>query len=159
CASTYAESRRLIGLLDLTSNEAGLARLRERIEQEDRHMRRRLFFSPHVRRVAALAALVLLTVGLLWVQPRPERSASEPELQLALMIPGRRQELKSAPAVEVGPIHDKAEERSGSDAVVLTLPMEATGDAMRRELDQAQRAGKLPPPPAVPLLLALRNTG
>jgi hypothetical protein len=161
CAARYAESQRLQGLLELTWNEAGLARLRERIEQEDRRTLRSLMFRPSVRRAAALAALVLLTVGLLWVHPRPERWASEPELQLALVIPDTRQEYKSTSAIEVRPMHDLAAFLKASDAVALAAPIRAgqSGEAFRHELVQAQRDNKLPPPPALPVALALRNTG
>jgi anti-sigma factor RsiW len=145
CSTSYAESRRLLGLLDLNWNEAGPARLRERIEEEDRRRWRRLILSPFVRRAAAVAALFLLAVGLIWWLPKRQPNVSEPELQLTLLVRDDEQARKAGPPI-----------------VVRSLPELAIGKtaaAFRQDLLQAQRDGKLPLPPAIPLALALQNTG
>jgi hypothetical protein len=145
CSARYAESRRLLGLLDLNWNEAGPARLRERIEEEERRRRRRLILSPFVRRAAAVAALFLLAVGLIWWLPKRHTEFSGPDLQLTLLIRDDAQDLKAGPPI-----------------VVRTLPELAIGKnaaAFRQDLLQAQRDGKLPLPPAVPLALGIRNAG
>src|SRR5579864_7641050 len=71
CAARYAESRRLLGLLDLHFGAAGMERVRQRIEREARPVLRRprLFaqrgFTPVLRRAVAAAAVFLLVAGLL----------------------------------------------------------------------------------------------
>jgi hypothetical protein len=152
CSASYADSRRLHNLLDLNWNEAGPPRLRERIEHSagvpasaGRQLGRRLILSPFVRRAVAVAALLLLTVGLIWWLPKRQPNLSEPELQLTLLVRNDGQ------GIEPGP-----------PTVVRSLPELAMGKnaaAFRQDLLQAQRDGKLPVPPAIPLALALKNAG
>src|SRR5262245_25068992 len=59
CAAGYAASQRLLGLLDLHLNPAGVDRLRRRIDTEARRPRRGWFVNV-VRGAVAAAALVLI---------------------------------------------------------------------------------------------------
>src|ERR1700691_6046987 len=64
CATKFADSQRLQGLLDLHWNEADqLRRLHERIDEAAHQTRRpRLLVGPWMQRGAALAALLLVTI-------------------------------------------------------------------------------------------------
>jgi hypothetical protein len=157
CTARYAKSQRLLGLLDLNWNEGGPARLRERIDLEEQRRQRWQF----VRRAAAVAALFLLTVGLMWMLPRWQPHTSEPDLQLSLVLLDVGPEAKMGPAIEVRATRDPAAplKGSGAEAMAMVPAPGKTGEAFRSELLQAQRDGKLPLPPAFPLALALTNTG
>jgi hypothetical protein len=161
CAARYAESQKLLGLLDLCWDERRSARLRERIEQEERRGQRRQSLLPFVRRAAALAALILLTVGLMWTQPKWLPHASEPELQLSLLASDGGPEAKMGPAIEVRATRDPAAplKAPGAEAMAMFPAAGQIGAAFRRELLEAKRDGMLPPPPALPLALALTNAG
>jgi anti-sigma factor RsiW len=64
CAAACDEARQLVGLLDLRLQEPErLSRLESRIAAEERPARRVLRFPAALRRVAALAAMLLLTAG------------------------------------------------------------------------------------------------
>src|SRR5262249_4880478 len=67
CARAHEEARQLVGLLDLRFGEPRrLERLRDRIEAEARPRPARLRLLRFPRQVAALAALLLLAVGVLF---------------------------------------------------------------------------------------------
>jgi hypothetical protein len=162
CAASYAESQRLLGLLALELDQAGPERVRQRIEREERQPPRRPALLPFVRRVAAVAALFLLAVGLSWwLRTWPAREG-EPDLQLAaLAIRGDQLEMKANQVMPARATGELSAFRTPSDAepLIVALPPGQRGGAFRRELLQAERDGKLPPPPALPLALALKNAG
>ncbi len=172
CSASYAQSQRLFGLLDLHWNDQGVERLRQRIEQQARPSHQkpgsqaqlrnqsRIQFGnqrrvrPFIHRSVAVAALFLIAVGLMLWAPiwDTDRKGSEPAL--ALLVHTR----KDFPAPEA----DKHQELAKGHAAqkVMVIPLAARGGAaFRRELDQAKRDGKLPPPPAISLELVLVNTG
>jgi predicted anti-sigma-YlaC factor YlaD len=157
CAARFAESRRLLGLLDLHWSEAGVERLRQRIDQEARPRRARRPFAPFVRGAVAAAAVFLIAVGMIWWLPPwdPNGRASEP--QFALLVHAGKEALKidqQRPVRAPGPA--PVEDKGVEAGLALAAP---AGAALRRELLKAQREGKLPPPPAVALELALVNDG
>jgi hypothetical protein len=158
CSASYAESQRLLGLLDLNWNTAGPQRVREWIEREERRARPRPVVLLFVRRAASLAALLLLTLGLtLWL-PRGEMADSPPDLQLATLVARRNAPDGIQEAVKA--IGDPlARFQPAVEAVSLAVARGHTGNEFRDELEQAQRAGKLPAPDAVPFGLELKNTG
>src|SRR2546430_9866638 len=84
CSASYAESRRLQGMLDLHWNEAEqLDRLRRRLDEADREARRpRRLVLPFVNRAAALAALLLGTFGLALLLPNGNEYRPGSELTL-----------------------------------------------------------------------------
>src|SRR3954470_9775202 len=90
CSASYAESRRLQGMLDLHWNEADqLDRLRRRIDAADREARRpRRRVLPFVNRVAALAALLLVTFGLALLLPNWNEYRPGSELTLEARVKG-----------------------------------------------------------------------
>jgi hypothetical protein len=161
CAASSAASRRLQGLLHLQWNDSGLDRLRNRIELEERRSRRPYQFAPSVRRVAALAAMVLVAAGLIWVLSSWRSSELLPELQLAAVALPDAGTLKAVPANIERHIGDTpaASRSSGGVALTLTLAPSETGDGFRRELTLAQHDVRLPPPTPVPLALDLSNGG
>jgi hypothetical protein len=156
CAADYAESRRLMALLDVHWNSAGLRRLHQRIEVESRRTRRRQAVRPFVRRFAAVAALVLATLGISFLLPRESPPEVVPGLQLAALVVGEDKMEKRQP---VGGAHGRNDPGSQA-AVVVQLPLASRGgETYRQQLVQALLTGNLPPPPAVPLAFALKNTG
>jgi hypothetical protein len=164
CSASYAQSQRLLGLLDLHWNDQGVERLRQRIEQQARpaHQKsgsqtqfgnqRRV--RPFIHRSVAVAALFLIAVGLMLWAPiwDTDRRGSGPAL--ALLVHAR----KEIQAPEL----DKHQELVKGHAAqkVMVIPLAARGGAaFRRELDQAQRDGRLPLPSEISLELVLVNTG
>jgi hypothetical protein len=160
CAASYAESRCLLGLLDRHWSESAVERLRRRIEQEARPRRKLRLFTPFVHRSMAAAALLLIAAGLIWWLPQwnTDRSAFGPQFAL-LVHPGKQAfTVDQAPARSTdkpqAPLKDK-----GPEAVAV-MPLAApSGEALRRDLLKAEHDGKLPPPPAISLKLALVNNG
>src|SRR5438105_1219339 len=69
CAAGYAESQRLLGMVDLHWNQRGLERLRQRIDQHALCHRKLRLFTPFVRGAVAAAAMLLIAVGLIWWRP------------------------------------------------------------------------------------------
>jgi hypothetical protein len=176
CAAGYAESQRLLGLLDLQWHQAALERLRQRIEQQEEqaaprraerrkppeagraerrkppgNTRRYETLLPFVRRAGALAALFLMTVGLLWLWSTDQRG-SEPAL--ALLV--RESEKIDVRALDNVPATFFVK---GVEALVAPAPGGPGGVALRNELLKAQREGKPPAPPRVPLELRIKNVG
>jgi hypothetical protein len=133
CAAAHDEARQLVGLLDLRLQEPErLRRLEARVAAEEAPRRRVLRFPVGLRRVAALAAMLLLTVALAaWVAPglRPV----EGDGGLAAVL--------------------REDARGGPEALIAPGPADArAGPKMTKE--QAVKR----PPPAVDLALELRNT-
>jgi hypothetical protein len=158
CAASFAESQRLLGLLDLHWNTAGLERLHERIEAEARRPHRRAMVLPFVRQAAALAAMLLLMLGLTWLLPRWPSEESRPGLQLAAVVVPEGQRKVGVRASGHVEAPSAAVVEKAQPEVVLPL-MGPKGAALRQELLGAEAVGKLPPPPEVPLALVLKNSG
>src|SRR5438876_3119009 len=76
CAASYADSRRLMGLLTLQLDTAGQRRLRERIEHDQRRNRQWQVVLPLVRRALAVAALLLASAGLILLFHKPATDAT-----------------------------------------------------------------------------------
>jgi hypothetical protein len=146
CAARFAESQRLLGLLDVHFGEKGLKRLQARIAEQGRPRRRLL--KPFVRGILAAAALVLIAVGLAWWLPN-WNGDNDAEPSFALVVQKR--------TARIVPGGDKLPELP-KDKLMEVLAARG-GKQLREELAQAQRDGKLPPPPAVALDLVLTNTG
>jgi hypothetical protein len=180
CSASYAQSQRLLGLLDLHWNDQAVERLRQRIEQQARpaHQKSgsqaqlgnqsrnqlgnqsRIQFGnqrrvrPFIRQAVAVAALFLIAVGLMLWAPiwDTDRKGSEPAL--ALLVHARKEIQAPEPDKHQELVKGHAAEK------VAIIALGSRGGAMfRRELDQAQRAGKLPLPPEISLELVLVNTG
>jgi predicted anti-sigma-YlaC factor YlaD len=152
CAARRAESERLVGLLDLQWNQAAVERLQQRIEAAARPQRKRRFAAPFVRSFVAAAAVMLIAAGLLWWLPPWDTDSAASGAQLALVVHARQ-------AVKIdAPVPGRATDK-GAEAVAV-MPLAAkSGETLRRDLLQAQREGKLPPPPAVSLSMTLVNNG
>jgi hypothetical protein len=164
CTASYRESKRLVGLLDLTLNDTGLSRLRARIEQEDlrlgiRRVRGRRALLPFARRAIAMAAMVLLAVGLAWL-PHDWQRGSEAELQLtAITFRGDALEKQDFPvAVRASPDAVPGFMKLAGNVLTVGLPPTQLGESFRRELRDAQLHDRLPAPTSVPLALAIRNS-
>jgi hypothetical protein len=157
CSASYAECQRVQGMLDLHYNEADRQkRLRRRIEADRAARRRRVL--PFVKRAAALAALLLVTFGLVLLLPNWKESA--PGGELALLVKGDGvQKVRGGPAV--GPEHALADAtaRFAKQEVVLAVPEAQRGEEARHRLRDLHKTGELPPPPPVGLELELMNTG
>jgi hypothetical protein len=141
CAGRFAESQRLLGMLDLHWNQAAMACLRQRIEQQARPRRR--LITPFLHGYVAAAAMLLIAVGLLsWATLS---TSTAPQLAL-LVNTERRQTIvldAHANARAVAP---------GAEALAMPAP------AARNDNSKPQR-GALPPPPVIDLDLTLVNTG
>jgi Putative zinc-finger len=153
CAARYAESQRMLGLLDLQFRQDGLERLQRRIEEEARPRRNRRFFSRFNSVVGLVAALVLIALGLIWWLPRDTVDRPKVGVEFALLVRAGKDKPEIAPRMPAT-LKNKPE-----DAVATVALAERDGAAFRQELKQAQRDGKLPLPPVVSLELVLVNTG
>jgi hypothetical protein len=156
CTSQFQESRRLLTLLDLHWNQDAVERLHERIEQQARQSLRR-FFTPFVRRLSAAAALLLIALGVIWWFPKNDggqHDQPEFEPEFALLVRPDEQQRLAPLAKNAIPLNEKRLE-----AVAVHVRAEMKGEAFRNILAEAQREGKLPEPPLVPLALTLVNSG
>jgi hypothetical protein len=146
CAAACDEARQLVGLLELRLQEPEcLLRLETRIAAEEQPRRRvlRFPFQPAVRRVAALAAMLILTAGPVgWLM----RGLPPAEFTGGLAV-----------ALREEPARDRAQEMVVPGAVVRAAPR-VTPELSPPELIQAKATGKVPQPPSVDLTLELRNT-
>jgi hypothetical protein len=154
CARAYQRARHMLVLLDLTERQpAALARLRVRIAGEARRAEPPKLLRPGPRRGLALAALLLITLGLGWMLGLPMKRDAEPPQGpvVALLLPDARK----AKALPFGPEAVpgvRAEQEIASqkeDIIRLSLA------GLRRELD----AGRTPAPPPIDLALRLHNRG
>jgi hypothetical protein len=143
----------MLMLLDLTERQpAALARLGVRMAAEARRPPQPHLLRPGPRRVLALAALLLITLGLGWMLApdlRPPTEAAGGPV-VALLVPeglGTKAFPAMVEAAKGGPILDKA----SPQVEVLQVDLVA----LRRELD----AGRTPPPPQMELTLRLHNRG
>ncbi len=93
--------------------------------------------------------MLLIAVGLMWWSAQGTPSSPK----LALLVHAGRQSL--TPNAEI-PARANAK---GAEAMALAPAAARGGVALRQELLQAARDGKLPPPPAVDLDLTLVNNG
>jgi hypothetical protein len=143
CARAYQETCRLLGLLDLHARqEDALARLRNRIAAESWQPSR--FRQTSVRRMLALAALLLLTLGLTWwAEPGPPLAPPSGGGTLVAMLAPQEAGFKVEPRA-----------MAMEAATTRFLPAD-----LRRELEEGKRTGRLPPPPTVNLELRLDNRG
>jgi hypothetical protein len=140
CARAYQQARHMLILLDLTERgPALLGRLETRIAAQARRPRPPHILRPPARRALALAALLLITLGLGWIV-RPAAGPSPGPLLATLTIPER---LQMAPAAMVGV-------RGKHEGLVAIDP---------RALRRAVQAGQPPPPPAPGLAVSLVNRG
>jgi hypothetical protein len=164
CAAAEREARRVQALLDLHNQApAGLARLKKRIDQEDRFLRQPRRVPPFASLVAAAAALVLLTFGLTGGGPQqPETIAAD-----VLAGPGAVRTMKSNIGMAEMAQHAPADARFanaiplGSEET-LTVVLDRRGktaEEYRHYLRERQRAGALPIPPTLDLSLELHNPG
>src|ERR1051326_2368346 len=124
CAAKYAESRRWMGLLSLQLDTAGPLRLRRRLERESFRRQRRPSTLPLVRRFAAVAALLLLSAGLMLALPRVSRDAGG--LQLAVVLQ------QNGPVV-----------RGSGEAMVPAPPEHELMAKGAKEIGRASRRGRV----------------
>jgi hypothetical protein len=150
CARAHDRAREMLGLLDLHFREPdGLRRLYGRLRAE---APRRGRWQPAVRRLAALAALVLLTFGLSWWSGAlVRRSPEDGSTTLALAL---RSETRALAPPGVAMVRGQSE----PGEYVLDLKG-ATPEEFARRLRADAGTDRLPPPLAVHLGLMLRNTG
>jgi hypothetical protein len=143
CATAYQQARELLSLLDLRLQEPErLRRLYERLAAEAAPRRAVRRFPAGVRRLAALAAMLLLAVGpLFWLWPQFATTAGG-GLALALRVGDGR----GMPEVL----------RMPGSAAVPKGPQRAA-DGIRAKL-QVAKADDQRPPPEMELALELRNT-
>jgi hypothetical protein len=158
CARAYQEARRMIGLLDVhLRQEKGLARLKGRIAAEDRRTLR--FRPPAVRRMFALAALLLVTFGLAWLAVPVPRGVplSGGDMLVAQLTPHEAgmpvRNMEIAPAVmRAGPEH-------ADTSIRIAMTAQIAPAELRKELEQGKHTGSLPLPPAIHRDLRLENKG
>jgi hypothetical protein len=165
CTHAAAEAADLLALLDLRAREEDqLARLRRRLSEAPLS-RKPTAARLVLRRIAALAALVLLGFGLAALPQRafpPARAMSHLELALALRPSPPRVQFAEKPLAE----SDVPADVRAVDAPHGWSKKEATpsfrldlGGKAPAEFRAAVAAGERPPPPKVPLRLRLRNDG
>jgi hypothetical protein len=157
CTAQLVESRRLIGLLTLDMDTAGPRRLCERIERDNRRLSARPHILPFVRRLAAVAALLLISCGLLWFLPKPSSDVSG--LQLALVIEPDSRVGRGLPDAAPGP--ELAMAKGENKMLDMVVPHGQMGETFRQELRIAESEGRLPPPSELPskIDLTLKNAG
>jgi len=135
CAAACDEARQLMGLLDLRLQEPErLRRLQDRLAAEDNPRRQVLRFPTTLRRVAALAALLLLTIGPIgWLMQGLQTTEDNVGLTIAL---------------------------NEKPAVLQRIPADIMAPAMEKrgpeEANERDAPARLSPP--VELSLRLRNT-
>jgi hypothetical protein len=141
CARAYQQARQMLMLLDLTERgPALLDRLETRIAAQARRPQPPHLLRPPLRRVFALAALLLVTLALGWmVRPVAPTTAAE-TLVASLTIPDHMEAAHQAVPAAPG---------------ALKEPVLADAATVRR----AVAAGRPPPPPALNLAVGLVNRG
>jgi hypothetical protein len=156
CRQKLEESRQLVGLLDLHyRTEAALARLQRSLEGQTRARPGVLRLWPGVQRIASVAALLLVTVGL-WlglgpIAHPPGKAGIEASLGLSgeLAVAVSSHELAVAPMRE-GAFKKKSSDPPGSKASASTVRI-----PLRRKLPDNE--GFLIP--QVPVDVVLHNSG
>jgi hypothetical protein len=148
CRQKDTDSERLLSLLDWHFQaEEGFARLAATLQQEQRRVAPRRLL-PFARRLAGVAALLLVLFGLAnWLAPPAEE---RPVLVASLRQAGP----DIAPGAE--PKHQAVA------AVVRTFALKRgnqSPEAYRQALQAAALKGQLPPPPRIDLVLDVRNRG
>jgi hypothetical protein len=154
CTARYTEAQRLVAMLDLQWSEAGMDRLRQRIEHEARAQRRQRRFPAFTRGLVAAAAILLVSAGLFGLLWNYDPGTTGP--QLALLVHPERERLRIEIPLVPGRAPGPAPAKEKTEAMALPQP---GGASLRQSLLQAQRDGKLPPPPAAALELVLVNSG
>jgi len=152
CAASYAEAERLMGLLAVHLDESGPARVLRRIRQQER----RPAVLPFARRAAAMAAMLLVTIGLSAGLRFRSGAQAQPELQLAVIDRRGGPEIKALP-MRVAEASGLSERLATREPIVITLPAQQLGPAFRGDLQT--KSANPPPPPAVTLSLVLTNSG
>jgi hypothetical protein len=167
CQDKLAEARRLMTLLDLHHRaDAALAQLHQRIEAEAQPHRpviRRLW--PSTQRLAAMAALLLVTVGL-WLglgpvalPPAGSGAPARFGLQSDLVVLASRAAFAHAGAMEAKPPSTpKPAAKFAMDVAQADLGGKSLS-LWKRDIDAGERTGQLPLPPRIPLEVVLRNPG
>jgi hypothetical protein len=154
CRQGYGEAERLSTLLDWHHREsAGLERLRVRLREESRRGATRRAVLPFVRRIASVAALLFVAVGLTsWITPPPEE---RPEIAVGLLSG-----VGDFPAEVVDQVKGRPLVARGGGTRTEFLELAGRSPAEHRgKLLAAAEAGRLPAPPRVDLTLELRNRG
>jgi hypothetical protein len=145
CSRAKDEAEGLAGLLDVHFGAVDrLQRLHARLEAEDRPSAVR-HFGPVLRRLTALAALLLLTAGLLWsIRPLAPSAARGGQGLVAVALLPQEWAL--------------AEKEEGVQAVVGSEPQPLRGHPNGQAKELTFAPVRLPAPPKVNLGLKLRNT-
>lgn len=149
CAASFAEAVRVQNLLELHLKQDGLERLQRRIEEESKPRRTTPSVYRFVQRFSAAAALVLIVAGLIWWFPRGIQHA-EPEF--ALLVRAGKAQVMVPQKLEKLQVKD-------AEAMIMMPAIARGGPSFREKLLEAQRNGKLPLPPEVPLEITLVNNG
>jgi hypothetical protein len=167
CARARQEAQQLLGLLDLRFRERDqLGRLHARLEAEQPHRATRVRVLPFLKRTAALAAVLLLTVGLsglLGPGLAPVDNHSAGPIVATLRFTDKEGNGQAAALIERAmPGAKHIGQPRGFETDAHTYPLDLGGqtpEAFRRQLAAVEGTNRLPPPPAVHLSLELRNTG
>jgi hypothetical protein len=167
CQDKLAEARRVLTHLDLHYRaDAALAHLHRRIEAEAHPHRptiRRLW--PGTQRFAAVAALMLVTVGL-WLGLGPVASPPTGSgtratfgLQSNLVVLATRSAPQHVGAMEVNP---PPKPKPATKFTMEVVQADLGGKSLslwKRDIEAGEKTGYLPLPPRVPLEMILRNPG
>jgi hypothetical protein len=127
CAAACDEARQLVGLLELRLQEPErLSRLEARIAAEEQPARRVLRFPAALRRVAALAAMLLLTAGPVgWLM----RDLPPAEFAGGLALALREEPQRGGPEAMLAPAADVVRGKpKGAPGVKLDLELRNTTD-------------------------------
>jgi hypothetical protein len=150
CSAKYRESQRLIGLLNIHCNDRAIERLLVRTSEISKKSEITQPRKPWILRKSswfAMAALVLLAIGLVWWLPNRNDQPIPQETQIALLVQPHE---RAKPDVAPGPLKEKFGEQ---------LTMKAFAMRSKDELVRDKMEGKLPVPQAISLDLVLVNTG
>ncbi len=153
CARLEQEARELVGLLDLHLREPErLGRLQARLRVEGRPSARPAKILPFTRRLSALAAMLLVAVGLsLWIHSQGQFTSQNP-LVLAWGP------AESARNVEPALFHQPAVAAVKAEENIRVYALDLHGKTAAQFRQEIQTAkDRLPDPPLVNLSLELRN--
>jgi hypothetical protein len=163
CARSNDEALQLAGLLDMHfQGQERLQRLLTRLEAEDRRQPATVRFLPLLRRGSALAALLLITVGLSWFIETGELPDGTSSSGLVVALHSRGEpDVRAAPFPLMREANPLAQESAVAKTEKLIYPLDLGGrtpEEFRQYLREAERTDRLPPPPVVNLSLEVRNT-